>query len=111
VFAVRGRDWTVGVVAGRKPLASLMFYDLRNVVAELGDGATGALESGDGSGAAAGAPAGGDDSSAGVDAPAGGDDSPAGADATAGGDDSSARAEAAPAEEDPSTGSAPGSTS
>src|SRR5881227_2015065 len=38
VFAVRGRDWTVGVVAGRKPLASLMFYDLRNVVSELGGG-------------------------------------------------------------------------
>ena len=39
VFAVRGRDWTVGVVAGRKPLSSLMFYDLRNVVGDLGDGA------------------------------------------------------------------------
>jgi hypothetical protein len=39
VFAVRGRDWSVGVVAGRKPLASLMFYDLRNVVADLGSGA------------------------------------------------------------------------
>jgi predicted regulator of Ras-like GTPase activity (Roadblock/LC7/MglB family) len=38
VFAVRGRDWTVGVVAGRKPLASLMFYDLRNVVSDLGEG-------------------------------------------------------------------------
>lgn len=38
VFAVRGKDWSVGVVAGRKPLASLMFYDLRNVVADLGDG-------------------------------------------------------------------------
>jgi predicted regulator of Ras-like GTPase activity (Roadblock/LC7/MglB family) len=38
VFAVRGRDWTVGVVAGRKPLASLMFYDLRNVVSDLGQG-------------------------------------------------------------------------
>ena len=38
VFAVRGRDWTVGVVAGRKPLASLMFYDLRNVVTDLGQG-------------------------------------------------------------------------
>jgi hypothetical protein len=38
VFAVRGRDWTVGVVAGRKPLASLMLYDLRNVVADLTDG-------------------------------------------------------------------------
>jgi hypothetical protein len=37
VFAVRGRDWTVGVVAGRKPLSSLMFYDLRNVVADLGE--------------------------------------------------------------------------
>jgi hypothetical protein len=38
VFAVRGSDWTVAVVAGRKPLASLMFYDLRNVVADLGEG-------------------------------------------------------------------------
>jgi hypothetical protein len=37
VFAVRGRDWTVGVVAGRKPLSSLMFYDLRNVVSDLGE--------------------------------------------------------------------------
>jgi hypothetical protein len=36
VFAVRGSDWTVGVVAGRKPLSSLMFYDLRNVVTDLG---------------------------------------------------------------------------
>src|SRR3954447_6872719 len=36
VFAVRGNDWTVGVVAGRKPLSSLMFYDLRNVVSDLG---------------------------------------------------------------------------
>src|SRR5436305_3632342 len=38
VFAVRGRDWTVGVVAGRKPLSSLMLYDLRNVVSDLGSG-------------------------------------------------------------------------
>ncbi|MEA2468882.1 MAG: hypothetical protein QOJ57_3008 [Thermoleophilaceae bacterium] len=38
VFAVRGSDWTVAVVAGRKPLASLMFYDLRNVVSDLGGG-------------------------------------------------------------------------
>jgi hypothetical protein len=38
VFAVRGNDWTVGVVAGRKPLSSLMFYDLRNVVSDLGEG-------------------------------------------------------------------------
>ena len=36
VFAVRGDAWTVAVVAGRTPLASLMFYDLRNVVRELG---------------------------------------------------------------------------
>ena len=36
VFAVRGDAWTVAVVAGRQPLASLMFYDLRNVVRELG---------------------------------------------------------------------------
>jgi predicted regulator of Ras-like GTPase activity (Roadblock/LC7/MglB family) len=39
VFAVRGSDWTVGVVAGRKPLSSLMFYDLRNVVTDLGGAA------------------------------------------------------------------------
>jgi hypothetical protein len=38
VFAVRGQNWSVGVVAGRKPLASLMFYDLRNVVTDLGGG-------------------------------------------------------------------------
>jgi hypothetical protein len=36
VFAVRGDAWTVAVVAGRQPLASLMFYDLRNVVRDLG---------------------------------------------------------------------------
>ena len=36
VFAVRGEAWTVAVVAGRAPLASLMFYDLRNVLRELG---------------------------------------------------------------------------
>jgi hypothetical protein len=36
VFAVRGGSWTVAVVAGRQPLASLMFYDLRNVVRDLG---------------------------------------------------------------------------
>jgi hypothetical protein len=36
VFAVRGDSWTVAVVAGRRPLASLMFYDLRNVVRDLG---------------------------------------------------------------------------
>lgn len=36
VFVVRGSDWTVAVVAGRRPLSSLMFYDLRNVVSDLG---------------------------------------------------------------------------
>ena len=36
VFAVRSESWTVAVVAGRAPLASLMFYDLRNVVRDLG---------------------------------------------------------------------------
>jgi hypothetical protein len=36
VFAVRGERWTVAVVSGRQPLASLMFYDLRNVVRDLG---------------------------------------------------------------------------
>ena len=36
VFVVRGEGWTVAVVAGRQPLASLMFYDLRNVVRDLG---------------------------------------------------------------------------
>jgi predicted regulator of Ras-like GTPase activity (Roadblock/LC7/MglB family) len=46
VFAVHGREWTVGVVAGRKPLASLMFYDLRNVVSELGDGSAASEEAG-----------------------------------------------------------------
>jgi predicted regulator of Ras-like GTPase activity (Roadblock/LC7/MglB family) len=44
VFAVRGSDWTVGVVAGRKPLASLMFYDLRNVVSDLGGGEPATVE-------------------------------------------------------------------
>src|SRR3954471_13589526 len=38
VFAGRGTDWTVAVVAGRKPLSSLMLYDLRNVVSDLGAG-------------------------------------------------------------------------
>lgn len=38
VFAVRGEAWTVAVVAGSAPLSSLMFYDLRSVVRELGSG-------------------------------------------------------------------------
>jgi hypothetical protein len=36
VFVVRDDAWTIAVVAGRQPLASLMFYDLRNVVKDLG---------------------------------------------------------------------------
>jgi hypothetical protein len=36
VFVVRGEGWTLAVVAGRQPLASLMFYDLRNVVRDRG---------------------------------------------------------------------------
>src|SRR4051812_50182722 len=41
VFAVRGEAWTIAVVAGRQPLASLMFYDLRKVVRDLGWGSGG----------------------------------------------------------------------
>jgi predicted regulator of Ras-like GTPase activity (Roadblock/LC7/MglB family) len=36
VFAVRGDSWTVAVVAGSLPLSSLMFYDLRSVLRDLG---------------------------------------------------------------------------
>jgi hypothetical protein len=36
VFAVRGDGWTVAVVTGRFALPSLMFYDLRSVLADLG---------------------------------------------------------------------------
>ena len=36
VFAVRGEGWTIGVVAGRFALPSLMFYDLRSVLSDLG---------------------------------------------------------------------------
>jgi hypothetical protein len=35
VFAVRGDRWTVAVVTGRFALSSLMFYDLRSVLADL----------------------------------------------------------------------------
>ena len=36
VFCVRDDDWTLGVVAGRFALPSLMFYDLRHVLDDLG---------------------------------------------------------------------------
>jgi hypothetical protein len=35
VFALRGERWTVAVVTGRFALSSLMFYDLRSVLADL----------------------------------------------------------------------------
>ena len=37
VFAVRGAHWTIAVLSGRYALSSLMFYDLRSVVADLGE--------------------------------------------------------------------------
>jgi hypothetical protein len=36
VFCVRSADWTIAVVAGRYALSSLMFYDLRKVLEDLG---------------------------------------------------------------------------
>jgi hypothetical protein len=36
VFAVREKGWTVAVVAGRFALPSLMFFDLRMVIGDLG---------------------------------------------------------------------------
>lgn len=36
VFCVRNPDWTVAVVTGRYALSSLMFYDLRKVLEDLG---------------------------------------------------------------------------
>jgi hypothetical protein len=38
VFAVRDERWTLAVVTGRYALSSLMFYDLRLVLADLGAG-------------------------------------------------------------------------
>jgi hypothetical protein len=35
VFCVRDRGWTIAVVTGRYALSSLMFYDLRKVLADL----------------------------------------------------------------------------
>jgi hypothetical protein len=37
VFCVRNEHWTLAVVAGRFALSSLMFYDLRHVLADLGE--------------------------------------------------------------------------
>jgi hypothetical protein len=34
---VRDDAWTIGVVTGRLALPSLVFYDLRHVVADLGE--------------------------------------------------------------------------
>lgn len=39
VFALRTEQWSIGVVATRFALSSLMFYDLRSVVSDLGAGA------------------------------------------------------------------------
>ena len=36
VFCVRNPDWTIAVVTGRYALASLMFFDLRKVLEDLG---------------------------------------------------------------------------
>jgi len=36
VYAVRGERWTIAVVADRGALSSLMFYDLRHVLDDLG---------------------------------------------------------------------------
>ena len=36
VFAVREGAWTLAVVADRDALASLMFYDMRSVIGDLG---------------------------------------------------------------------------
>ena len=36
VFGVRSDTWTIAVVANRLALTSLMFYDLRSVLADLG---------------------------------------------------------------------------
>jgi predicted regulator of Ras-like GTPase activity (Roadblock/LC7/MglB family) len=37
VFAVRAEGWTIAVVTGRFALPSLMFYDLRAVLSDLGE--------------------------------------------------------------------------
>lgn len=37
VFAVRGAHWSLAVVTRRPALSSLMFYDLRSVIGDLGE--------------------------------------------------------------------------
>ena len=37
VFAVRGEHWSLAVVTRRPSLPSLMFYDLRSVIRDLGE--------------------------------------------------------------------------
>jgi hypothetical protein len=37
VFCVRDHGWTIAVVTGRYALASLMFYDLRKVLEDVGE--------------------------------------------------------------------------
>lgn len=37
IFAVRDERWTLAVVANRSALPSLMFYDLRSVISDLGE--------------------------------------------------------------------------
>jgi hypothetical protein len=39
VFCVRDERWTLAVVTGRFALPSLVFYDLRHVLEDLGEGA------------------------------------------------------------------------
>lgn len=39
VFCVRDGPWTLAVVTGRFALPSLVFYDLRHVLGDLGEGA------------------------------------------------------------------------
>ncbi len=40
VFVVHGTHWTIAVLTGRYALSSLMFYDLRSVIADLGEPGT-----------------------------------------------------------------------
>jgi hypothetical protein len=36
VYALRSGDWTLGVVTGRFALSSLVFFDMRRVLEEIG---------------------------------------------------------------------------
>ena len=36
VYALRQGDWTLAVVAGRFALSSLVFFDMRRVIEEIG---------------------------------------------------------------------------